>query len=117
MTEENKTTDAPVPGSPDYPLHSELTIGAYLKQQVAIDPDHEFVVYPDRDLRWTYKDFDERTDALAKGLLAIGMKPGDQLRMHVEKIKARRNVYVFRGEAKVDGQVVSEAEFTAMIME
>ena len=39
MTEENKTTDAPVPGSPDYPLHSELTIGAYLKQQVAIDPD------------------------------------------------------------------------------
>ena len=42
---------------------------------------------------------------------------GDQLRMHVEKIKARRNVYVFRGEAKVDGQVVSEAEFTAMIME
>ena len=44
-------------------------------------------------------------------------KPGDQLRMHVEKIKARRNVYVFRGEAKVDGQVVSEAEFTAMIME
>ena len=53
MTEENKTTDAPVPGSPDYPLHSELTIGAYLKQQVAIDPDHEFVVYPDRDLRWS----------------------------------------------------------------
>ena len=79
MTEENKTTDAPVPGSPDYPLHSELTIGAYLKQQVAIDSDHEFVVYSDRDLRWTYKDFDERTDALAKGLLAIGMKPGDHL--------------------------------------
>lgn len=81
MTEENKTTDAPVPGSPDYPLHSELTIGAYLKQQVAIDPDHEFVVYPDRDLRWTYKDFDERTDALAKGLLAIGMKPATTWRV------------------------------------
>lgn len=76
---EEKQAEAPVPGSPDYPLHSELTIGAYLKQQVAIDPDHEFVVYPDRDLRWTYKDFDERTDALAKGLLAIGMKPGDHL--------------------------------------
>ena len=36
-------------------------------------------MYPDRDLRWTYKDFDERTDALAKGLLAIGMQPGDHL--------------------------------------
>ena len=79
MTEENKTTDAPVPGSPDYPLHSELTIGAYLKQQGAIDPDHEFVVYPDRALRWTYKEFDERTDNLARGLLAIGMRPGDHL--------------------------------------
>lgn len=69
----------PIPGSPDYPLHSELTIGAYFKERVAEEPDHEFVVYPDRDLRWTYRDFDERTDDLAKGLLAIGMKPGDHL--------------------------------------
>lgn len=45
------------------------------------------------------------------------VKPGDQLKMHVEKIKARRNVFVFRGETKVDGQTVSEAEFTAMIVE
>lgn len=45
------------------------------------------------------------------------VKPGDQLKMHVEKIKARRNVFVFRGETKVDGQIVSEAEFTAMIVE
>ncbi len=45
------------------------------------------------------------------------VKPGDQLKMHVEKIKARRNVFVFRGETRVDGQVVSEAEFTAMIVE
>lgn len=45
------------------------------------------------------------------------VKPGDQLKMYVEKIKGRRNVFVFRGETKVDGQVVSEAEFTAMIVE
>ena len=44
------------------------------------------------------------------------VKPGDQLRMHVEKIKERRNIYVFKGQALVDGQVVSEAEFTAMII-
>ena len=44
------------------------------------------------------------------------VKPGDQLRMHVEKIKERRNIYVFKGQVLVDGQVVSEAEFTAMIM-
>lgn len=45
------------------------------------------------------------------------IKPGDQLRMHVEKIKERRNIYVFKGQTKVDGVVVSEAEFTAMIIE
>ncbi len=45
------------------------------------------------------------------------VKPGDQLRMHVEKIRARRNVFVFKGEAKVDDAIVSEAEFTAMIIE
>ena len=45
------------------------------------------------------------------------VKPGDQLRMHVEKIGGRRNIFVFRGETKVDGQVVSEAEFKAMILE
>jgi 3-hydroxymyristoyl/3-hydroxydecanoyl-(acyl carrier protein) dehydratase len=37
--------------------------------------------------------------------------------MHVEKIKARRNIFVFKGVAKVDDQVVSEAELTAMIIE
>ena len=44
------------------------------------------------------------------------VKPGDQLRMHVEKIKERHNVYVFKGQSMVDGHVVSEAEFTAMII-
>ena len=76
---EDTTQSNPIPGSPDYPLHSELTIGAYFKEQVAIEPDHEFVIYPDRDLRWSYQDFDESTDQLAKGLMAIGMKPGDHL--------------------------------------
>ena len=44
------------------------------------------------------------------------VKPGDQLRMHVEKVQARRNVFVFRGKSMVYDKVVSEAEFTAMIV-
>ena len=44
------------------------------------------------------------------------VKPGDQLMMHVEKIKDRGKIFVFRGESRVDGKVVSEAEFTAMIV-
>ena len=69
----------PIPGDIDYPLHTEKTIGAYFRECVERDPDHEFVVYPDRNLRWTYREFDERTDALARGLLYIGMRPGDHL--------------------------------------
>ncbi|MBQ8785576.1 MAG: 3-hydroxyacyl-ACP dehydratase FabZ [Alphaproteobacteria bacterium] len=44
------------------------------------------------------------------------VKPGDQLKMYVEKVQARRNVFVFKGKAYVDEKLVSEAEFTAMIM-
>lgn len=45
------------------------------------------------------------------------VRPGDQLKMHVEKIKERRNIFVFKGVGMVDDQVVSEAELTAMITE
>jgi fatty-acyl-CoA synthase len=60
-------------------LHTELTIGAYFEQKVAERGDADFIVYPDRDLRWSYNQFNERVDNLAKGLLAIGMEPGDHL--------------------------------------
>jgi fatty-acyl-CoA synthase len=60
-------------------LHTDLTIGQYFERQVAASPDHDFIVFPDRGLRWTYGEFDERVDRLAKGLLAIGMQKGDHL--------------------------------------
>ena len=44
------------------------------------------------------------------------VRPGDQLKMHLEKIRERRNIYVFKGVSTVDDQVVSEAELTAMII-
>lgn len=45
------------------------------------------------------------------------VRPGDQLKMHVEKIRERRNIFVFKGTGMVDGQVVSEAEITAMTVD
>ena len=42
--------------------------------------------------------------------------PGDQLELHVSVIKNRGKVWKFNGSGKVDGAVVAEAEFTAMIM-
>ncbi len=57
----------------------EDTLGAVLENVVATDPEREFMVYPDRDLRFTYKEFDERVNTLAKGLLAIGIGKGDHV--------------------------------------
>jgi len=43
--------------------------------------------------------------------------PGDQLRFEVNIIKNRSNVWKFSGQALVDGQIVAEADFTAMVVE
>jgi len=41
--------------------------------------------------------------------------PGDQVMVHVTKVQRRMNVWKFSGQAKVDGQIVAEATFAAMI--
>jgi 3-hydroxyacyl-[acyl-carrier-protein] dehydratase len=43
--------------------------------------------------------------------------PGDSMRVHVRKLQQRRNVWKFAGEVKVDGTLVAQAEFAAMIMD
>jgi 3-hydroxyacyl-[acyl-carrier-protein] dehydratase len=42
--------------------------------------------------------------------------PGDELHIHVTKQQARRTVWKFKGEAKVNGELCAEAIVTAMIM-
>lgn len=42
--------------------------------------------------------------------------PGDVLEFHVKKEQTVRNVFKFRGEAFVDGKLVSQAVFSAMIL-
>jgi len=41
--------------------------------------------------------------------------PGDQLFIHVAKVQRRMNVWKFAAQAKVDGAVVAEATYAAMI--
>jgi 3-hydroxyacyl-[acyl-carrier-protein] dehydratase len=42
--------------------------------------------------------------------------PGDTIEYHMRKINSRRNMWWFRGEAKVDGVLVAEAEVGAMLV-
>lgn len=56
-----------------------LTFGGILEKYAAETPDHDFIVYPDRNLRFSYKEFNERVDALAKGFLSIGVTHGSKV--------------------------------------
>jgi 3-hydroxyacyl-[acyl-carrier-protein] dehydratase len=43
--------------------------------------------------------------------------PGDVLELHVAKQRCRGNVWQFSGQGKVDGTLVTQANFTAMLMD
>ncbi|QSF98920.1 AMP-binding protein [Bacillus paralicheniformis] len=56
-----------------------LTIGKLLEKTAANAPDHEAVVYPDRPLRYTYRQFDQLCRKVAKGLMALGIEKGEHV--------------------------------------
>ena len=57
----------------------DLTLGELLKETASKFPDQDAVVYVDRDYRLTWQQFDELTDELAKGLMALGIQKGEKV--------------------------------------
>lgn len=45
------------------------------------------------------------------------VRPGAVLKLNVEVLRARADVFKFRGKAMVDDKVAAEAEFAAMVVE
>jgi 3-hydroxyacyl-[acyl-carrier-protein] dehydratase len=43
--------------------------------------------------------------------------PGDVMKLHMTKQRQRRNMWWFKGEAKVSGELVAEAVISAMLVE
>ena len=56
-----------------------FTMGALLEDTARRFPDNDALVYPDRGLRLSYREFDALCDRVAKGLMAIGVKKGEHL--------------------------------------
>lgn len=54
----------------------ERTLGQWLEHWAATTPDKEYIVYSDRNLRFTWSQFNRRVDDMAKGLIAIGVERG-----------------------------------------
>lgn len=57
----------------------EYTIGEALKRAVKQWPNAEALVSAHQGIRWTYKEFGARVEAIAAGLLGLGLKPGDRV--------------------------------------
>ncbi len=64
----------------------DITIGDLLDCQAEVCSDGDALVYScypefgeEFDIRWTYQDYQERTNAVAKGLLALGLGKGDHI--------------------------------------
>jgi fatty-acyl-CoA synthase len=64
---------------PTTPPLINQTIGENLEATVAAHADREALVSCHQDIRWTYREFDDRVNQLARGLLALGLARGDRV--------------------------------------
>ena len=55
------------------------TLGRHLDSAIEKYPDHDAVVYVDRDFRLTYREFGKIVDELAGGLMALGVQKGEKV--------------------------------------
>jgi len=64
----------------------EKTIGEWLEYWAKETPEREYLVYADRNLRFTWKEYNERVDNMAKGLMAIDVKKGDHVGIFAQNV-------------------------------
>jgi len=55
------------------------TMGELLEDIARRFPGHDALVYPERGLRYNYRQFNELCDGIARGLLALGIGKGDHV--------------------------------------
>ncbi|MFZ3577739.1 AMP-binding protein [Virgibacillus sp. DJP39] len=56
-----------------------LTVGELLEKQVDSFPNQEAVVYPELNLRKTYREFNNMVNQAAKGIMALGIQKGENV--------------------------------------
>jgi len=83
----------------------DTTFGQFLEQWATLTPNKDFIVYPDRGLRFSYSTFNERVDNLAKALLHLGLKKGDKLGIFANNVPDW--LTYFFATAKIGGVLVT----------
>lgn len=61
------------------PALLDITMGQALEQAAQQWGERDALVIPHQAVRWTWKELLQRSDALAAGLLALGLEPGDRV--------------------------------------
>lgn len=64
----------------------DRTLGDWLEYWAVETPDSEFMVYSDRDLRFSWSEFNQRVDNMAKGLLATGVTKGSNVGIWAQNV-------------------------------
>ncbi|GAB1416166.1 AMP-binding protein [Paludibacter sp.] len=64
----------------------DRTLSDWLEHWAKETPNHEYIVYSDRDLRFTWKEFNARVDSMAKGLLAVGVTNGSHVGIWAQNV-------------------------------
>ena len=75
---EGKLTQSYVHGASHVALIGE-TIGAHFERAVARWGDRDALIVRHQAVRWSYAELERRVDALARGLLWLGLEPGDRV--------------------------------------
>src|SRR5262249_2372482 len=71
-------TQSYVHGASAAPLIGD-TVGSHFDKAVERWPEREALVVRHQNIRWSYRDLQREVDALAAGLLALGLEPGERI--------------------------------------
>lgn len=75
---------SPYPGlsyhvGPHSPPLKHVTLGQLLQEQVSLNGNSEALVSAWQNIRWTYRELDEKSDALARSFWGLGVRRGDRM--------------------------------------
>ncbi|MCQ2229468.1 MAG: AMP-binding protein [Bacteroidales bacterium] len=81
------------------------TMGGLLEKWAFETPDKKFITYCDRNLNWTYREFNDRVDLFAKGLMELGVEKDSKVGIWANNIPDW--LTVFFASAKIGAWLVT----------
>ncbi|MCR5697950.1 MAG: AMP-binding protein [Marinilabiliaceae bacterium] len=81
------------------------TVGGLLNHWAEVSPNKNFISYTERNLHWTYDQFNKRVDQFAKGLMELGVTEGSKVGIWANNVPDW--LTVFFASAKIGAWLVT----------